>query len=213
MQRSSLNMLTVTAGVFVMQLYASVVLAAGDADAVIGADDHHGGGYHEVDGLPQLDFSTYVTQIFWLLITFSVLYVFFAKKTLPDISGVIDKRHENIQNDLDNAEHLKEEAEKAHEAYDKILDEARQKSSDLFSNVEADIKGKSQEKLEAFRDKSMTDLQSAETKVEKAKIKAKEEMHMAAAEIAQQAAEKIIGVSTDIKQAQSAIQSISKKAA
>ena len=60
--------------------------------------------------MPQLDSSTYVGQIFWLLLTFVPLYLILWKVALPRIASVLEQRQEKIEDDLVRAEKLKVEA-------------------------------------------------------------------------------------------------------
>ena len=57
--------------------------------------------------LPQLDVQTYASQIFWLVVSFIVLYFLVAKVAMPRISEVLEERQERIEDDLDKAETLK----------------------------------------------------------------------------------------------------------
>ena len=59
-------------------------------------------------GMPQLDFSTWPNQIFWLLVTLVVIYFVLSKIALPRIGAVLADRKSTITNDLAAAE----EAEK-----------------------------------------------------------------------------------------------------
>lgn len=196
---------------FLLKLSITASLPLIMASEAFAADDAHGA--ESAGGLPQMDPTWFPSQIFWLAVTFTTLYVIFGKKILPALSNTIEGRRDHIQNDLDMAEQLKEEAEKVHEAYDEILGAARQKSSALFIKTDENIKKNAQNKIEKFRADSMKQAQDVEASIEKATVEAKKDMHDVAAEIASRAAEKIVGVSTDIKQAQDVIQSISKKAA
>ena len=55
-------------------------------------------------GMPQLAFSTYPTQIFWLLVTLAVIYFILSRVALPRIGGVLAERAGTITNDLAKAE-------------------------------------------------------------------------------------------------------------
>ena len=55
-------------------------------------------------GMPQLDFSTFPNQIFWLCVTLVVLYLILSRVALPRIATVLSERHGAIQRDLDKAE-------------------------------------------------------------------------------------------------------------
>lgn len=76
-------------------------------------------------GLPQLDPTYYAAQLFWLAITFGALYYVLSRVSLPRIGEVIEERRSRIQRDLDEAERLKGETDKALAAYEQKLAEAR----------------------------------------------------------------------------------------
>jgi F-type H+-transporting ATPase subunit b len=63
--------------------------------------------------LPQLDIQTYPSQIFWLIVSFIVLYFLVSKIAVPRISDVLEERQERIADDLDKAETLNREAQDA----------------------------------------------------------------------------------------------------
>lgn len=199
------------------------VLAAGDDHTVTidaeghavehGADAAHGGGHAEVEGLPQLDFTTYTSQIFWMFVFFIVLYVFFAKKTLPEISSTVETRRDKIEGDLDNAQTLKEQAEKVQGEYEDALQAARLKASETFKASEEQIKADNNAKLDAFKGRAQKLTQDTEAKLHTAKENALADTQSVAAEIASIAAEKIVGISTDIKQAETLVKNIRQKAA
>ena len=65
------------------------------------------GGEEAATGLPQLDFSTFPNQIFWLVVTLVVIYLILTKVGLPRIAGVLAERQGTITNDIAMAEDLK----------------------------------------------------------------------------------------------------------
>ena len=78
--------------------------------------------------MPQLDFSTFAPQLVWLAITFTVLYIMIAKVILPRIGGTIEQRSDKIANDLDRAQTLKEDVDKAIASYEAALADAKSKA-------------------------------------------------------------------------------------
>lgn len=193
---------TLTAVTSLAALGVGEVLAAPQA----GHDSHDAGGA----GLPQLDPTWFPSQLFWLAITVAVLYFVFSKRVLPELSSIIENRRTHIQNDLDNAQRLKHEAEEVQTAYETILEEARQKSTAIFVENEESMKEKIATEYQSFQDRAAKENDVFERRIEKAKQEAMEEMNTIAAEIAASAAEKIVGVSTDMKKAQDAVKTVSK---
>jgi F-type H+-transporting ATPase subunit b len=57
-------------------------------------------------GLPQMDISTFPSQLFWLIVTFTALYLFMWKFVIPRLSTTIEERKDKISNDINDAENL-----------------------------------------------------------------------------------------------------------
>lgn len=91
-------------------------------------------------GLPQLDFSTFGNQIFWLLVTLVVIYFVLSRIALPRIAAVLAERQGAITNDLAAAEDLKVKAEQAEQAYLKALADARTEAQTIVAQAKAEIK-------------------------------------------------------------------------
>ena len=55
--------------------------------------------YSAEKSLPQLDHSTYASQVFWLTLTFVTLYFFVASVVIPKLGGIIEERQAKIKNE------------------------------------------------------------------------------------------------------------------
>ena len=91
-------------------------------------------------GMPQLDFSTFGNQIFWLVVTLVVIYVILSRVALPRIADVLAERRESISNDIAAAEDLKLKAVEAEEAYNKALADARIEAARIVEAAKAEMK-------------------------------------------------------------------------
>ena len=91
-------------------------------------------------GMPQLDFSTFSNQIFWLIVTLFVIYFILSRLALPRIAGVLAERQGTINHDVTMAEELKEKAVAAEEAYNKALSDARAEAARIVEATKAEIK-------------------------------------------------------------------------
>ena len=90
-------------------------------------------------GMPQLDFSTWANQIFWLVVTLVVIYLVLSRVALPRIAAVLAERQGTITNDIAAAEDLKQKAVEAEEAYNKALADARTEANSIIADTKADI--------------------------------------------------------------------------
>ncbi len=84
--------------------------------------------------MPQLNPEFYISQLFWLVVTFSFLFVFLWRISLPRIGNVLDKRERKINEDLATAKDLQEEAEKLQKKIDDEIQKAKTETSDLIKN-------------------------------------------------------------------------------
>ena len=90
-------------------------------------------------GMPQLDFSTFPNQIFWLCVTLVVLYLILSRVALPRIATVLSERYGAIQRDLDKAEEMKRSAVEAENTYNKALADARAKANDIVNEAKVEM--------------------------------------------------------------------------
>lgn len=161
-------------------------------------------------GLPQLNVNTFPSQIFWLFVVFAILYVFFSKKTLPEISKVLENRKERIENDLASAEKLRQEAEDVHNTYEESLSDARQEAAQAFKDFEKSIEEQSEKNLEDIRIKTAESIAALEEKINQSLKNIMADMENIAAEIAADAAEKIIDMKIDKKEALDIVSALDK---
>jgi F-type H+-transporting ATPase subunit b len=135
-------------------------------------------------GMPQLDTTTWPSQLFWLAITFVALYIVISRIAIPRTGGVIEKRKATIDGDLAAAQKAKADSEKAEQAYEASLAEARGKAS----AIAADNRGKLTAELDGERAKLDGSLSAkiadAEKKIAASRSKAMADVETIAADIA-----------------------------
>ncbi|WP_411351944.1 F0F1 ATP synthase subunit B' [Leisingera aquaemixtae] len=111
-------------------------MASNTQDAAHGAADAAHG---SAPGMPQLDFSTFGNQIFWLVVALVVIYLILSRVALPRIAAVLAERQGTITNDLAAAEDLKAKAVEAENAYNKALADARAEAQRIAAETRAEI--------------------------------------------------------------------------
>ena len=84
--------------------------------------------------MPQLNPEFFVTQLFWLVVTFSFLLVFLWRVSLPRIGNVLEKRDRKISEDLTTAKDLQNEAEKIQVTIENQLKQARADASEMIKS-------------------------------------------------------------------------------
>ena len=77
----------------------------------------------ESAGMPQLDFSTFPNQIFWLAVALVAIYFILSRMALPRIAATLADRQGTITGDIEAAERMKTEAIEAETSYQQALTE------------------------------------------------------------------------------------------
>jgi F-type H+-transporting ATPase subunit b len=113
--------------------------------------------------MPQLDPSTWPPQLIWLAITFLTLYFIMARVALPRIGATIDNRRATVARDLDAAQSLKVETEKALADYESALAGARARGHAIAQEGRQKLEAA----LEQERAKLDSDLGTQSIKAEK----------------------------------------------
>ena len=98
--------------------------------------------------MPQLDFSTFVPQIFWLFVSLSILYLILSKYALPRVSDVIEERKDIIAHDIDEAKKFSLDSKKAIEDLTLKMSKAKSESQQIVNNALIEIKSKNETKKE-----------------------------------------------------------------
>jgi len=93
----------------------------------------------EAVGMPQLDFSTFPNQIFWLVVSLIVVYFIVSKVILPRIGGVLEERHSVISDYISQAADFKKQAEEAEADYEAALAQARGEAQAIAAEAKAEI--------------------------------------------------------------------------
>ena len=84
--------------------------------------------------MPQLNPEFFVTQLFWLVVTFSFLFIFLWRISLPRIASVLEKRERKINEDLATAKELQKESEDIQQMIESQLKEARVDATEIIKN-------------------------------------------------------------------------------
>jgi F-type H+-transporting ATPase subunit b len=147
--------------------------------------------------MPQLDVSTYAPQLFWLAVTFIVLYLLMSKLGLPRVSGVIEARRKRIDDDLARASEIKAEAEAAMAAYQRTLAEARAQAQATVRERTDRFAAEAAERQRQVAAALSEQTKAAEQQIAAAKERAFADIRNVAVEAARLITEKLTGAAAD----------------
>ncbi len=157
----------------------------------------HGGEYGDAHGaeaaFPPFDPTYFATQIFWLLLTFGILYLLLAKVFLPRIGGTIEERSSRIADDLDAASRMQREAEEAEKSYERALADAKAKAHNVSESTRQAVDAEIKTEVDAADAEAAKAAEAAEQRIGAIRDKAMANIESVAADAAQAAVEALTG--------------------
>ncbi|MEL0107154.1 MAG: F0F1 ATP synthase subunit B' [Rhodospirillaceae bacterium] len=143
--------------------------------------------------MPQLDASTFLPQLFWLLVTFGILFLVMWRVALPRVADVLEARQERMSDNLERAEEFKKEADTVLEAYEAAIAEARDKAQAVIAGVRAELAEEAANRQAALGETLAEQIEQGEARIEQAKNQAIGELQGMSAELTAAAMERLTG--------------------
>jgi F-type H+-transporting ATPase subunit b len=147
----------------------------------------------EEGGLPQLDTTLFPEQIFWLAISFSVLYVLMSKVALPRVARTQANRKSVIASELQAAHAANDTAKVTLAAVEKSLNEARAKAQVHVNEMMGDVANEASTRHATQEKEMLRRLHSAEADIAVTRQAALVAVRASAGDLASAVVEKILG--------------------
>ncbi len=147
----------------------------------------------ESGGMPQLDPEFWISQIFWLVITFGTLYLILSKLILPRISDNLETRKSQVLDNLELAEKQKNGSEAKLKEFDNIILKSKIDAKNIFNEARKkllDDISKKRQKLEEEIDK---EVKIVEAEIEELKKTSPEKINKIAIETSSDLIDQLIG--------------------
>ena len=162
-------------------------------------------------GMPQLNPEFWAAQIFWLIIIFSSLYLIIWKIFLPKITYSIENRKSRIVNDLDEAQKLKESAEKKLNDYNEIIEKSKKEAKKIIEDSNKKLDRDIEIKKKIYYDEVEKELIAAEKEIKSLKRSSLSNISDIAAEISAEVIKQIINTEVNKSSVSAIVNDIAKK--
>jgi F-type H+-transporting ATPase subunit b len=177
------------------------------------AGDHGAAGEEHGAGLPQLDFSTFPSQIVWLIVAFGTLYWLMTRKALPRLTDILEAREERIAGDLDRAAALRAEAETALQRYQQVVADAQNRAAERLKEVQERLAAEAAQKQAQLEAELEGKLADAEGRIRSSRDAALGEVQGVAAEVARSAVLRLAGLEVSERDVDAALAKVLAEAA
>lgn len=155
--------------------------------------------------MPQFEPSTFASQLFWLAVTFTLLYVLVSRYAIPRLGEIMEQRQRTVEDDLDRAKQLKAETETSIRAYEKALADARSKAQDLLRQAHEEVTRQAEIRNREVSVRLAAQIRDGEDRIAKARDAALVSVRDLASVVASDAAAKLCGVAFDAERVRSAV--------
>lgn len=163
--------------------------------------------------MPQLDFSTFPSQLFWLAVIFVLLYLLMARVALPRVSAMIVARRARIDGDLERAAQMKAEAEAVMAAYERSLADARAQAQTTLKEAMDRFGAEAAERQRRAAETLSAETSAAEKRIAEAKVQALAGLRAVAIDVSRTATRKLVGLDVDESSAAAAVDRVMKERA
>jgi len=116
-------------------------------------------------GMPQLDPTYWASQVFWLVLVFTILYISISKFYLPKIKDNLDNRENKIKDDLENANTFKEQSEAKVKEYRIIIENAKKEVSKIHFESKSSLDKNIRTKKEIIEKEIEKEIFKAQTEI------------------------------------------------
>lgn len=158
--------------------------------------------------MPQLDVSTYASQIVWLLIAFVTLYYLLSQKALPRIAEILEARQDRMAKDLDEAQRLRRDAEEALASFEQVVARAQDEAHAVLAATQTRLQDETAARQADLDAQLGAQLAEAEARIAAARQGALAELEESAIGVAQAAVERLAGTKVTKKSAQAALHEV-----
>ena len=165
----------------------------------------------ESGGMPQLNPEFWVSQIFWLILTFGILYIVLSKFILPKISGNLELRKSQIQENIEAAEKQREDSESKLKEYDEIILKSKIEAKNIFKDTRDKALKDINSKREILEKQIDEEIKKAEKEIIELKKTGPEKINKIAIETSSEVLKSLIGTDVNNSSISAIVHDLSKK--
>jgi F-type H+-transporting ATPase subunit b len=147
--------------------------------------------------MPQLDVTTFIPQLFWLAVSFLVLYLLMRLVALPRVGAAIASRRNRLDEDLARAAEIRTQAQAVLSEYEAGLAAARAQAHEMIRQTAERAAAEAAERQHQVAEALSEQIRAAERQISMAKEQAFSEIRGIAIDVARSLTEKLIGAEAD----------------
>ena len=165
----------------------------------------------ESGGMPQLNPEFWISQIFWLTLTFGILYLVLSKLILPKISANLESRKSQILENIEAAEKQREDSETKLKDYEEIISKSRLDAKTIFNQAREKALKDINAKREVLDSQIDEEISKAEEEIKTLRNGAPDKINKIAIETSSELIQKLIGAEVNNSSISAIVDDLSRR--
>tara|TARA_B110001450_G_C17382824_1_gene384429 strand:+ start:34 stop:624 length:591 start_codon:yes stop_codon:yes gene_type:complete len=165
----------------------------------------------ESGGMPQLNPEFWFSQIFWLTLTFGILYLVLSKLILPKISANLESRKSQISDNIEAADKQREVSESKLKEHEEIISKGKSEAKNLFNQTREKALKNINTKKEVLDKQINEEIKKVEEEINQLRKDAPAKIIKIAIETASELTQKLIGTEVNKSSISAIVDDLSKR--
>jgi F-type H+-transporting ATPase subunit b len=165
----------------------------------------------ESGGMPQLNPEFWVSQIFWLILTFGTLLIVLSKLILPKISANLESRKSQILENIEAAEKQRKESELKIKEFDDLVAKSKIEAKNILAQAREKVQKDITSKRETLDKQLDEEIKKAEDEISALRKNAPEKINKIAINTSSELVKKLIGADVNASSISAIVDDLSKR--
>ena len=165
----------------------------------------------ESGGMPQLNPEFWISQVFWLIITFGFLFFILSKIILPKVSNNLENRKTQIKENIEIAEKQRLESDNKIKEFEKIILDSKLEAKNYFNKAREKIINDLDKKKLKLETEINSEIQLAEKEIIDLKNNSSKKINSIAVQTCEDMIMQLIGVHVNNSSISAIVEDLSKK--
>jgi len=165
----------------------------------------------ESGGMPQLNPEFWISQIFWLILTFGILFITLSKFILPNISSNLETRKSQILENIEMADKQRLDSENKIKDYDRIIQESKNEAKNIINDAKTKLTENISRKKNILDDEINSEIENAEKEVNDLLKKSSEKINQIAIDTSSDLIKQLINTDINKSNISAIVEDLQKK--
>ena len=165
----------------------------------------------ESGGMPQLNPEFWISQIFWLTLTFGILYIVLSKLILPKISDNLESRKSQILENIEAAEKQRQNSEEKLKEYEEIVSKSKMEAKNIFNQAREKALKNINAKKDVLDKQIDDEISKAEQEIKSLRDGAPDKINKIAIDTSSELIQKLIGAEVNNSSISAIVDDLSKR--